>query len=167
MLRVIACDPRYFWNNNLYKDFKDQNVDPRWFTPIIQGYIGLTTGKLGNRDIQLGLISRRSHLRVGTRFHPRGIDDSGNAANFVETEQIVQADNIVISYTIIRGSVPVFWEQKGVTEGVALTRGPELTKKAFTKHFEDLISTYGPNYAIDLLSDTKAREIILTKEYIR
>jgi len=35
MMRIIACDPRYFWNQNLYKDFRDQNVDPRWFTPII------------------------------------------------------------------------------------------------------------------------------------
>ena len=35
MMRVIASDHRYFWNINLYKDFRDQNVDPRWFTPII------------------------------------------------------------------------------------------------------------------------------------
>jgi synaptojanin len=55
---------------------------------------------------------------------------------------------------MLRGSVPVFWEQKGVVENVNLTRGPEITKKAFSKHFEDIISTYGPVYAIDLLSDT-------------
>jgi hypothetical protein len=41
----------------------------------------------------------------------------------------------------------------------------ELTKKAFTKHFEDLISTYGPVFCLDLLSDTKAREVVLTKEF--
>jgi phosphatidylinositol-bisphosphatase len=68
---------------------------------------------------------------------------------------------------MVRGSLPVFWEQKGVTENVALTRGPEMTKRSFHKHFDDLISTYGPIYAVDLLSDTTAREIILTKEYIR
>lgn len=55
---------------------------------------------------------------------------------------------------MLRGSVPVFWEQKGVVESVNLTRGSEVTKKAFTKHFEDIISNYGPVYAIDLLSDT-------------
>jgi hypothetical protein len=49
-------------------------------------------------------------MRTGTRFHARGIDDSGNVANFVETEQIIVADNIVFSYTMVRGSVPVFWE---------------------------------------------------------
>lgn len=142
-------------------------MDARWFTPIIQGYVGIAYGKLGTRDLTLALISRRNHMRVGTRYNARGIDDSGNVANFVETEQLVQAENIVISYTMLRGSVPVFWEQKGVMEGVNLTRSSEITKKAFTKHFEDIITTYGPMYAVDLLSDTAAREIILTKEYLR
>jgi hypothetical protein len=164
---MIACDPRYFWNNNLYKDFKDQGVDPRWFMPVIQGYVRLATGKLGAREVTLGLISRRSAMRTGTRFHARGIDDAGNIANFVETEQICMAEGVVHSYTILRGSVPVFWKHKGVVEDVVLTRGPEMTKKAFAKHFEDLVGTYGPQYIIDLLSDTKAREIILTKEYVR
>jgi hypothetical protein len=129
--------------------------------------VGVASGKLGtnNRDIQLGLISRRSTMRTGTRFHARGIDDSGNVANFVETEQIIVADNIVFSYTMVRGSVPVFWEQKGVVEDVSISRSPELTKKAFTKHFEDLIGTYGPVFCLDLLSDTKAREVVLTKEF--
>lgn len=54
-----------------------------------------------------------------------------------------------------------------MTEGVTLSRGPELTKKAFSKHFEDIITTYGPTFIIDLLSDTKQREIILTKEYVK
>jgi synaptojanin len=72
-----------------------------------------------------------------------------------------------MTYVIIRGSVPVFWEQKGMIEGVTLSRGPEMTKKAFQKHFEDLLSTYQQVFLVDLLSDTKAREIILTKEYVR
>ncbi len=34
----------------------------------------------------LSLISRRSIMRAGTRYNARGIDDTGNCANFVETE---------------------------------------------------------------------------------
>jgi hypothetical protein len=68
---------------------------------------------------------------------------------------------------MIRGSVPVFWEQKGVVEDVSITRGSELTKKAFYKHFDDIITTYGPIFSVDLLSDTKQREIVLTKEYVK
>lgn len=52
-------------------------------------------------------------------------------------------------------------------EGVTISRGPEMTKKSFHKHFEDLHSTYSSISIIDLLSDTKQREIILTKEYVR
>ena len=58
----------------------------------------------------VSLISRRSHLKSGTRYNARGIDDNGNVGNFCETEQILQVDNIVISYVMIRGSVPIFWE---------------------------------------------------------
>jgi hypothetical protein len=52
-------------------------------------------------------------------------------------------------------------------EGVTLLRGPEMTRKAFHKHFTDLINTYSNIYIVDLLSDSKEREIILTKEYVR
>lgn len=52
-------------------------------------------------------------------------------------------------------------------EGVTLLRGPEMTKRAFHKHFDDLKKTYGEIFVVDLLSDTKEREVILTKEYVR
>lgn len=38
------------------------------------------------------LISRRSRHRPGTRFLRRGIDEHGNVANYVETEQIIVCD---------------------------------------------------------------------------
>lgn len=80
----------------------------------------------------MALISRRSVLRSGTRFNARGIDDAGNAANFVETEQVVQIDESkYLSYVMVRGSVPIFWEQKGMIEGVELTRSSDQTAKPF------------------------------------
>jgi hypothetical protein len=48
-----------------------------------------------------------------------------------------------------------------------ITKNSELTHRSFKKHFEDLVKTYKDIYCVDLLSDTKAREIILTKEYIK
>lgn len=41
---------------------------------------------LGTHNIEVVLISRRQHLRTGTRLNVRGLDDEGNAANFCETE---------------------------------------------------------------------------------
>jgi uncharacterized protein Veg len=52
-------------------------------------------------------------------------------------------------------------------EGVTISRGPEMTKRAFHKHFDELFNTYTSIFVIDLLSDTKQRETILTKEYVR
>lgn len=36
----------------------------------------------------LALVSRRSRFRAGTRYKRRGIDEFGNCANYVETEQV-------------------------------------------------------------------------------
>lgn len=44
------------------------------------------------------LISRRSCFRAGTRYYVRGLDSEGHAANFVETEQIVEYDGVKSSF---------------------------------------------------------------------
>jgi hypothetical protein len=50
-LEMIACDSRYFWNLRLYKDFISQKVDVKWLTPLIQGYFGMTQGRLCGKQI--------------------------------------------------------------------------------------------------------------------
>lgn len=57
----------------------------------IQGYVGIATVTLpfppiGGAPVvaTVGLISRLSCKRAGTRFNSRGVDDDGNVANFVE-----------------------------------------------------------------------------------
>ena len=44
------------------------------------------------------VISRRQCFRAGTRYYMRGVDSEGYAANFVETEQIVEYDNSRCSF---------------------------------------------------------------------
>lgn len=44
------------------------------------------------------VISRRSCHRAGTRLYKRGIESSGDVANFVETEQIVEFEGAVSSF---------------------------------------------------------------------
>lgn len=50
------------------------------------------------------LISRRSCFRAGTRYYMRGVDSEGHAANFVETEQIVEYDNTRSSFVQVGAS---------------------------------------------------------------
>ena len=73
----------------------------------------LGSGVVGDASsFTLLLVSRRAVTRQGTRFNVRGVDAEGNTANFAETEQIMLcSDGSLSSYTQIRGSIPVFWEQ--------------------------------------------------------
>ena len=40
---------------------------------------------------------------AGTRFNRRGTDPAGNVANFVETEQLVEHDDVITSFIQTRG----------------------------------------------------------------
>jgi synaptojanin len=46
----------------------------------------------------LTLIARRRSKMSGTRFNTRGLDESGNSANFVETEMIIETAGKVFSF---------------------------------------------------------------------
>jgi phosphatidylinositol 4-phosphatase len=106
-----TADERFFWNRDLWKDFAPTgNVNAEedyWIIPILQGYvqhenmlIDLNTfdssGMLHSPGAgyeapilaDVTLISRRNRFRAGTRYKRRGIDDKGNCANYVETEQV-------------------------------------------------------------------------------
>lgn len=50
---------------------------------------------------------------TGTRYKRRGVDGEGHVANYVETELVLQCGSHVVSYVIVRGSVPVYWSQAG------------------------------------------------------
>lgn len=118
----------------------------------------------------LTLISRLSCRRAGTRFNSRGIDDDGNVANFVETETVYwYPSNLCFSYSQIRGSVPIFWEQApGLLPGqqkIQITRSIEASQPAFDKHFEHLEFNYGTVHILNLLSESKSGEVELTARY--
>jgi len=118
----------------------------------------------------LTVISRLSCRRAGTRFNSRGIDDDGNVANFVETETVYWSPRgTLFSYSQVRGSVPLFWEQAADLlpgkQNITITRSPEGTQPAFNKHFEDLEHAYGAVHVLNLLSDEKPGEAQLTRLY--
>jgi hypothetical protein len=107
------CDDRFFWNKVLLGDLLNSLSNQselvgrdRFILPLIQGFVQIHTYENktsasesqqraslnllehGERKVRIGLISRRNRYRLGTRFRRRGIDDNGNVANFVETEQV-------------------------------------------------------------------------------
>jgi hypothetical protein len=102
------------------------------------------------RSFLLTLISRRSVQRAGLRYLRRGIDEDGNTANSVETEQLLSdpawaSSSKIHSFVQLRGSVPIFFSQspysfKPVPQ-VHHSAGTNF--RAFEKHFKNLSDRYG------------------------
>lgn len=126
--------------------------------------------KAATLPASLTVISRLSSRRAGTRFNSRGIDDSGNVANFVETETIFWSPTgLCFSYTQVRGSVPIFWESSSSLipgqQKIHITRSPEATQPSFDKHFANLEKTYGAVHVLNLLSESRPGEVELSIRY--
>jgi hypothetical protein len=123
------------------------------------------------RHFLLTLISRRSVKRGGLRYLRRGIDEDGNVANSVETEQILSDDSWspsskIHSFVQVRGSIPVFFSQspnsfKPIPQ---LQHSEEMNYQAFAKHFEKLSDTYG-SVQIANLVEKHGPEAIVGEQY--
>ena len=172
-----TIEEEYMWNSFLmeeiiaYRDRLDSQtkkiLDHEGFlTTVIRGFAETFITYIKRLKISLTVISKQSWKRAGTRFNARGIDDEGNVANFVETELIMYSNEYCYSFTQIRGSVPVFWEQDAaiMNAKVQITRSIEATQPAFDEHFAKLINKYGPVNIVNLLS-TKSNEIELSRRY--
>ncbi|XP_065317579.1 phosphatidylinositide phosphatase SAC2-like isoform X2 [Gordionus sp. m RMFG-2023] len=113
------------------------------------------------------LISRRNRHRTGTRYNRRGIDEEGNAANYVETEQLIRVANHVISFVMVRGSIPLYWTQGGMKYRPQPTLEKDVNENflAFKRHFDREIRIYKKVVIINLAEQT-GREKYLSEAYL-
>lgn len=158
-----SSEKNFFWNYNLYRKFIEKKIDSIFMVVCICGFVGITDQTIFGNNILFALISRRSKKFAGTRYITRGIDDDGNVANYVETEQIFKYQNNFVSFVQIRGSAPIFFQQTGVTAHTQITRNPEMTINAYTKHIESIQNNYPLIYIINLMSNSKPNESIITE----
>ncbi|KAI4891931.1 hypothetical protein NFI96_021902 [Prochilodus magdalenae] len=100
------ADQRFVWNGHLLRDFSAQPELHRFACPVIHGYIAMRSCCINGKVFDWNLISRRSCFRAGVRYYVRGIDSEGHAANFVETEQIVQYSGSKASFVQAAGRFP-------------------------------------------------------------
>ncbi|KAJ8448315.1 LOW QUALITY PROTEIN: hypothetical protein Cgig2_021943 [Carnegiea gigantea] len=129
LLLVDLADPRFVWNRALLDDLIEKKLDS-FIIPLQQGNI----------------------LSLRTRMWRRGANLEGDAANFIETEQLVETKGFRSSFLQVRGSIPLLWEQI-----VDLSYKPRLkiinhedTSKVVERHFHDLSQRYGEILALDL-----------------
>lgn len=119
----------------------------------------------------LTLISRRSTKRSGLRYLRRGIDDQGDCANAVETEQILCSpswDTIKIrSFSQYRGSIPLYFSQTpyAFKPVPILHQSSNKNQVAMRKHFEALEKDYG-NVQAALLVDKHGPEFGIGEAYV-
>ncbi|KRX04616.1 Endonuclease/exonuclease/phosphatase [Pseudocohnilembus persalinus] len=152
------------WNQKMLSNYFG-GAYQKWQVQLIQGYIGKYTQEINNSEAEFLLISRRSQFRGGTRYNHRGADTDGNTSNFVETEQILTYQNKVSSYTIIRGSIPLLWEQKGGDQNLRMHQGTNMSTQAFKKHFDSLKEIYKEYMCVNLMKKSHQAEGILTEAF--
>ncbi|CAD8204811.1 unnamed protein product [Paramecium octaurelia] len=158
-------EEKFLWNLNLIRNHLKQQIDRKWLTNIIQGFINYFYLYINGKKLDFYLMSRRSSKRAGTRYNARGIDDDGNVANFVETEQIIYYNNHCCSHLQVRGSVPIFWNQRGLLTETKLMRSAELTKSAYKKHFKGLLEDYSRVICLNLMAKKKSAEQMVTEGF--
>ncbi|TDH72095.1 hypothetical protein CCR75_001255 [Bremia lactucae] len=167
------ADDRFFWNKSLCSALiasffvthacnimATEQKFYEWLTPMMQAHIELTEKlQVNDKTFRMLYISRRSCKRQGMRFTMRGIDDDGNVANFVETEQIcLFPDGKQTSFVQIRGSIPVYWSSPATMKYAPLVyRAGDVERDvaAFQKHAYELISLYGRVLLINLIDKKK------------
>ncbi|XP_055384733.1 phosphatidylinositide phosphatase SAC2 [Condylostylus longicornis] len=156
-----TVDERFFWNKHMVENISVFN-DKTWILPIIQGFVQVEHCVIGEDCFTLALVSRRSRHRAGTRYKRRGVDVQGFCANYVETEQILSFRHHQMSFTQVRGSVPVYWSQPGYKyrPPPRLDRDETETQVAFEKHFNQELDIYKNIVIINLVEQTGKEKVI-------
>ncbi|KAN0059718.1 hypothetical protein ACQY0O_008290 [Thecaphora frezii] len=132
----------------------------------------------GRVSSTLLVVSRRSKERAGLRYQRRGINETGQVANFVETEQILrlslpvtkdqqaQPQQHVFSFLQIRGSIPLFWSQSPFSPKPppVLERSAAENREACERHFATQTKRYGRVVCINL-AEQEGKEGVISKAY--
>ncbi len=160
-------EERFFWNMSIAVPFCRAGFG-RYVVAAIDGFFQSHVVSMQKSALRLTLISRRSRHRGGTRFLTRGVDPSGNVANFVETEQILELvdQGVLYSWVTVRGSIPVFWSQLG-TERIPrpVVHHTIFSADAFRRHMSQLRETYGSGLTLINLIDQSGKEAHLGDAY--
>ncbi|KAK6464363.1 SacI homology domain-containing protein [Scheffersomyces coipomensis] len=186
--KTFDHNERFVWNNVLLKPvLENQDIATyEWFQPIIHGFIDQAKISVYGKCFYITIIARRSHHFAGARFLKRGVNDKGNVANEIETEQIV-SDMLLSSFhdpkygfynspryssfVQHRGSIPLYWTQD-------LNRLPKppieinLSDPFYQSsaiHFNNLFERYGsPVIILNLIKqkEKQPRESKLNQHFV-
>ena len=156
----------FLWNYYHLSEFFNCVKNELWFVYFIYGYFEQIETIIYGLRFLVSVIARRNRFYAGTRYLKRGINNDGQVANDVETEQILEEISTtcserpsITSYVHIRGSVPIYWHQ----DQTSILPKPDIKLNfsdirfdATKRHFYILSKRYGqPSVVCNL---TKAKE---------
>lgn len=184
---IMEYNEMFVWNNSLLQPAMscfEGALD--WCVPIVHGFIDQAKISVCGKNVLVSIIARRSHYFAGARFLKRGVNDRGNVANEVETEQIVTdlltssfhdpKDGLFnnpryTSYIQHRGSIPLYWSQD--VSNMSPKPPIELNcvdpfYSSAALHFSNMFARYGkPLLVLNLIKSRERipRESKLLKEF--
>ena len=142
------------------------NLDQMIIGYLICGYFETQIKRDLDKVYKFSIFSKISTKKIGTRLLSRGVDELGKVSFFVETKFITEVSGNKNEFTILRGSVPVFWSQDDPLKPHKIQIGSDIqrAREAFKAHFKSLEAGYGKIVVIDLLG-TKKYERLLSQLY--
>ncbi|XP_036394764.1 phosphatidylinositol-3-phosphatase SAC1-B [Megalops cyprinoides] len=154
MSLLERADQRFVWNGHLLREFIAQPELHKFVYPVLHGFMSMSSCCINGKIFDWVIISRRSCFRAGVRYYVRGIDSEGHAANFVETEQIIQYNGAKASFVQTRGSIPFFWSQR---PNLKYKPKPQISKSinhldGFQRHFDSQLILYGKQVILNLVN---------------
>lgn len=168
----------FLWNHFHIKEFFNIMENKIWCTWFIYGFFDQVECLIYGQRFLVTVIARRNRKYAGTRYLKRGINDEGEVANDVETEQILEEIStscpekpIISSYVHIRGSVPIYWyqEQNGILPKPDIkVNYTDIFYESTKKHFMKLIERYGEPTIVCNLTKKKEehkQELLLNESY--
>lgn len=164
----LLSNNNFLWNHFHLKEFLSVAKSPLiWLVFFIYGFFEQTECNLFGMRLLVTVIARRNRHFAGTRYLKRGINNDGNVANDVETEQILEEISttwsdqpMISSYIHIRGSVPIYWYQESnsiIPKPNIKVNLTDIRFESTKRHFGLLTERYGQPCIVCNL--TKKKEI--------
>eukprot|EP00605_Chrysophyceae_sp_TOSAG23-4_P000841 GSChrysophyteH1.ASY1.ANO1.932.1 assembled CDS len=187
---VDTTQDRFLWNSyaagplrqlcELKQRCSDRNATSSWCTNFIQGFVGHKSTAFARQSserllVKYTLIARRSRFFAGTRYLRRGVDNLGNCANEVETEQLVTLVGRNHSLVLLRASIPLYWHNTNLfspqpdieIEASSQKSSSDMPAK---KHFQDLLwqdNQGSRTSSWDYMEDTIFKDVVSVDETIK
>ncbi|EMG49385.1 hypothetical protein G210_5854, partial [Candida maltosa Xu316] len=139
---------------------------------IIRGYAKTVNTRIGNDEALLTLISKQSCAKEGPLFGDWGSDGNGYVSNYLESEIIIYTEKFCLSYILLRGNVPMYWELDNnfttknflavAANGKQLIfpRSFEASQESLVRHIDRIASQYGDVHILNGLSDKSYKGVL-------